>query len=216
MSFEKVNPPRNVRWSKLLCSVNVSESQANQAFLEIEQAYQQPERYYHNLTHLDDMFQVVDQLAQSSVSPALLLAIWYHDVVYDSKKNDNEEQSASLAESRLRQWDLDQAILDETIRLILLTKVHHAEPKDHEGHILLDADLAILSSEADRYHQYSQAIRKEYSWVSDAEYRAGRSKVLQRFLERDSLYFTAKFQADREEQARRNLAHELDQLASIE
>jgi predicted metal-dependent HD superfamily phosphohydrolase len=59
---------------------------------------------------------------------------------------------------------------------------------------LLDADLAILNAEANQYWDYANAIRQEYAWVTDAEYRVGRQAVLEKFLQRweqGTLYFSA-------------------------
>jgi predicted metal-dependent HD superfamily phosphohydrolase len=96
--------------------------------------------------------------------------------------------------------------------LILCTKTHQAF--DAESKILLDADLAILSAEPEHYQNYAAAIRKEYFWVTNEDYRIGRSRVLEGFLHRDRIYYTPKMQA-KEAIARRNLEAELRQLAHL-
>ncbi|BAZ86821.1 hypothetical protein NIES806_30370 [Dolichospermum compactum NIES-806] len=40
------------------------------------------------------------------------------------------------------------------------------------------------------YQAYSQAIRQEYAWVSELEYIIGRKQVLERFWQREKIYFT--------------------------
>jgi predicted metal-dependent HD superfamily phosphohydrolase len=62
-------------------------------------AYSAPGRHYHNMRHIEDclgMLTGVDKLlpAQREI---LTEAIWWHDVVYDTTRSDNEELSAAGA-----------------------------------------------------------------------------------------------------------------------
>jgi predicted metal-dependent HD superfamily phosphohydrolase len=79
--------------------------------------------------------------------------------------------------------------------------------------VLLDADLTILTANEADYDTYAAAIRREYAWVSDADFRAGRCCVLERFLARRSIYCTPMMRQHAEARARANLARELVQLA---
>lgn len=58
-------------------------------------AYGAPDRHYHNLEHLDEVLLLWKRLAPPD--PILGLALLYHDVVYKSRANDNERQSADWA-----------------------------------------------------------------------------------------------------------------------
>ena len=64
--------------------------------------YCEERRFYHNLRHLDSMFAYFDQLTPCLERPDLLaLAIFFHDVIYDSRRKgsehpNNEEQSAEV------------------------------------------------------------------------------------------------------------------------
>jgi predicted metal-dependent HD superfamily phosphohydrolase len=138
------------------------------------------------------------------------LAAFLHDVVYDSRASDNEERSAEYARELLTGFGAERDVREETARLILLTKTHEASADD-DGCRLLDADLSILGAEPEVYDAYARAIRQEYAWVPEEEYRAGRRRVLERFLARPHIYFTPAFRA-REDQARSNIAHEIASL----
>jgi predicted metal-dependent HD superfamily phosphohydrolase len=81
--------------------------------------------------------------------------------------------------------------------------------------LFLDIDLAILGAKEEIYQRYSDSIRAEYDWVPIDQYRAGRGNVLRRFLDRSSLFFTAEMAACFEEQARTNLAAELQQISTV-
>jgi predicted metal-dependent HD superfamily phosphohydrolase len=171
-------------------------------FSQLIAAYSSPGRYYHTVEHLYQVLAVIEQLSSSI---PLNLAAWFHDAVYDARAQDNEEKSAELVAIVLPELE-DR---DRIKKLILCTKTHQAF--DSESESLLDADLAIFSAEPEQYQDYADAIRKEYAWVSDEEYRIGRSSVLERFLNRDRIYHTEMMQP-RDSIARENLRRELHQL----
>jgi predicted metal-dependent HD superfamily phosphohydrolase len=183
-------------------------------FHSLAAAYSSPARAYHTLDHVGS---VLATLARMDVTPeqgpALLLAGWFHDAVYDSRVPDNEEQSGRLAETVLLALGVQPTVVEETVRLILLTKTHSPAPNDLAGQRLVDADLAILGEPAAEYAAYARGIRREYAWVAEEDYRAGRSKVLEAFLSRPAIYATPLFRAERETTARANLRQEIAELA---
>ena len=177
---------------------------------ELIAAYTAPGRHYHNLQHIEDCLGAlasVDNLS-SAEREILTEAIWWHDVVYDATRSDNEELSARLAEQHIRS-DLGQ----EVGRLIRLTKSHQVEPGDRLGAILISIDLSILGAEPARYGAYAAAIRKEYAHVGENDYRDGRSRVLSQFAARPVIFPDAVFAATYDRQARENIARELASLS---
>ena len=176
-------------------------------FEQISSAYSSPERHYHTLTHLSQVLSVLDQF-----QPAITvqLAAWFHDIVYDSQAQDNEEQSAEFAEEMLTLLSIDSSAIATVRQLILCTKTHQAY--DSDSAILLDADLSILGADPFEYQNYAAAIRREYTWVSDADYRIGRRRVLEKFLSRDRIFLRLDHL---EAQARHNLQTEIHNLENI-
>jgi predicted metal-dependent HD superfamily phosphohydrolase len=178
-------------------------------------AYQSPERHYHNLDHLAEMFRTVGGLAAITDDLRFVhLAIWFHDAVYDSRAKDNEARSADLAVKLLGPAGVPRSDLEKLVRLIDAT-AHRADappPNDREANLLLDADLAILGAPSARYREYAAAIRAEYDWVPDAEYRTGRAAVLRGFQSRPRLFRTDALHSECDEQARLNLRWELNSL----
>ena len=172
-------------------------------------AYTAPGRHYHNLKHIEDCLGALAGVKNLSAAEREILteAIWWHDVVNDATRSDNEELSVRLAEQHIRP-DLRR----EVGRLIRLTKTHQAEPDDRLGAILISIDLSILGAEPARYDAYAAAIRKEYAHVGDGDYRAGRAKVLRLFAARPFIFPDADFAAKYDRQARQNLARELASL----
>ena len=67
-------------------------------------AYAAEQRAYHDLHHLTEVLEHVDELAAEATQPDLVrLAAWFHDAVYETGEGavaDNEERSAELATGR--------------------------------------------------------------------------------------------------------------------
>ena len=72
------------------------------AFDDLAARYAEPHRHYHTLDHIRAVLEIVDRIGATARNPAALeLAVWFHDVVYDTHAGDNEEQSAAHARSVL-------------------------------------------------------------------------------------------------------------------
>ena len=159
-----------------------------------------PHRHYHTLDHIA----AIVRLYGGDV-PEIHAAAWLHDIRYDAARHDNEELSAQIAAVDLAGTSIDIA---EVQRIIIDTK-HHAGG-DPTLDLFCDLDLAILSAERDAYAAYAEAIRREYAFVPEAAWRAGRAAVLRTFDTR-RIYKTARF-ASREAQAHDNLRWEIGAL----
>lgn len=178
---------------------------------ELVAGYTAPGRHYHNLSHIEDCLAALARVDNLSAAEREILvqAIWWHDVVYDATRTDNEELSARLAEAHVRA-DISQ----EVGRLIRLTRTHQVQPDDRLGAILISIDLSILGAEPSRYDAYAAAIRQEFIHVPDPDYRAGRARVLSQFAARPVIFPDAGFAATFDRQARENLARELASLSA--
>ncbi len=177
----------------------------------LEAAYGDSTRGYHDLLHLAEVLEHVDELmaADDPTREAVLLAAWFHDAVYDGRADD-EERSALLAEQTLG----DGPLGDEVARLVRLTGSHRPADDDHAGQVLCDADLGILAAGADRYAAYTAGVRREYAQVPDTDFAAGRAAVLRDLLAKPTLFHTAVARERWEERARDNVTREIDQLES--
>ena len=172
-------------------------------------AYTAPGRHYHNLAHIEDCLDALARVENLTAAEREILseAIWWHDVVYDAARPDNEELSAQLAEQYVR-----EDLRHEVGRLIRLTKTHAVQPGDRLGAILISIDLSILGAEPARYDAYAAAIRQEFIHVPERDYRAGRAKVLGQFAARPVIFPDTAFAARYDRPARENLARELASL----
>jgi predicted metal-dependent HD superfamily phosphohydrolase len=200
-------------WQSLLQPFRVEPILSQKVFFDLATAYGSSDRLYHNLAHIQQVLQIIYGMRSHAQNPAALeFATWFHDVIYNPKANDNEEKSAEYAAKILQNLGISAKIIYTVNKLILITKNHQAS-QDIDSQILLDADLSILgASEAD-YGVYTQAIRQEYSWLSQSEYRLGRKQVLQKFLERERIYLTEPMFAALEIKARQNIQAEIRSLS---
>jgi len=150
------------------------------------------------------------ELQEFELNPTLEFAIFYHDIVYDIKRGDNEEQSAKLCVERLELLMVPKKLLLEVRQLINETKTH--EPSSQINALFLDADLAVLGSSKDTYQQYIQNIRQEYALYSDKIYNESRKKVLKHFLEKENIYKSDYFYQKYKKQAKQNIIIEYNSL----
>jgi predicted metal-dependent HD superfamily phosphohydrolase len=178
---------------------------------ELLAAYADPSRGYHDTLHLTEVLDRLETLAEAGVAfdPVVArLAAWFHDAVYDGER-DAEERSAAWAEDALA----GTAFVDEVARLVRLTETHDPAESDTAGQALCDADLAILAAPRDRYDAYVAGVRREYDYLEDADFAAGRAAVLHDLADREQLFHTAYARETWEPTARANLDRELAGLA---
>ncbi len=199
-------------WLALMASLGVGEATAVALYADLAAHYEADGRYYHNLSHIQSMLQTIQSMPAGEYDEtAVQLAVWFHDVIYDPQKGDNEAQSAAYARQVLAPL-LAPALVAEVERLILLTVTHDTAVTDANGRVLLDADLATLGSNPAAYDQCGAAIRREYAWAPEEIYRRERAKLLTRFLQKERIFNCDAFWEQLEERARQNLRRELANL----
>lgn len=181
---------------------------------EIRARYEEPHRRYHTLEHIADCLAQLSEVEGLDANDrrVLELAIWWHDAIYDPTRSDNEEASAHLARSDLVAIGEPAMVIDEVVRLTLLTKGHTVAAGDRLGATLVSIDLSILGREPVAYDRYAAQVRDEYGFVPDDAFRTGRSAVLRHFLEAEAIYADPDFAERYEASARANLNRELAAL----
>ena len=167
--------------------------------------------YYHRPGHIYDCLSLLyDESLRNFITSELKFALLYHDVMYDPKAKDNEENSAALAVIDLSDvYRYNEVGLNKIVELILLKKHTGTPTDDSESQCMLDVDLSILGSEPYKYKSYADGIRREYSFVSDDDYRRGRVDFLTKLLQRPKIYYKL---TRLEELARTNIQNEIMHL----
>lgn len=148
-------------------------------------AWTEPHRSYHTLQHLEECLGLAKERGSELLAveqAQLTLALWFHDAIYDTHGHDNERKSAELAQVELAAVGVLPEHCARIAQLVLATE-HNAAPQPQDAlmALLVDIDLAILGAPADRFAEYEGQVRKEYGWVPDAGYVAGREKVMAHF-----------------------------------
>ena len=197
----------------LLGKFQVEPRSGKRVLFDLVRAYSGGSRFYHNLGHVQEVLQKIEELRSLAGDfPAIQLAAWFHDAIYDPTAKDNEEKSARYATEVLASLGLPEVTIDRVSQMIVATKYHQAASEDIDSQILLDADLAILGEENTEYRFYAVGIRREYSWLSDAEYCQRRIQFLHKILQRKRIYFTESLFAVLEQRARQNMRLEIEAL----
>ncbi len=175
--------------------------------------YSEPVRAYHNLTHLQQLFEHFEQIECDLRQPSIVaLALFYHDIIYDPTKPDNELQSAKYAVAQLQDY-LAVEQCKRIYELIMMTAKHQLnEIADLDAAYLLDMDLSILGVDWASYKRYAQTVRHEYAHVATDDYRRGRINVLKGLLAHDRLYLTKDYYQRFEYVARQNIKREIELL----
>jgi len=175
-------------------------------------AYEQPQRKYHTLQHLNECIALLEPHLHLAKYPAEVeIALWFHDAVYDVKAKDNETRSANWAAEELGAARISQESIERVKQLIMAT-CHAALPEGQDQQLLVDIDLAVLGSPRQRFIEYEAQVRGEYQWVPGFLFRKKRRGILKEFLARNPIYNTPEIRQALESQARDNLAYSVKQL----
>lgn len=197
---------------ELLTKHTDNDSLKKELWTEIEKNYSSKKRHYHTLEHLDNLFsQLTDVKSEIQNWETVLFTLFYHDIIYNSIKSDNEEKSAEFAEKRMKQISVSNDKIELCKKQILATK-SHIKSTDSDTNYFTDADLSVLGQNWETYLLYYKNVRKEYSIYPTLVYNPGRKKVLNHFLSMDRIFKTDFFYNKFEIQAKKNLQQEIESL----
>ncbi|CAD7928664.1 unnamed protein product [Amoebophrya sp. A120] len=155
----------------------------------IEDRYCEVHRRYHTLEHLAFLLRKLEDetarlkggiLLTSQDLRDLQLAVFFHDLVYDPARQDNEEVSARIFESDFYadvqkvQFQRNAQLLEDksvrrVARWIRETAGHKHDrllaDKDLVGSLFLDLDLSILAlPDSEGYERYTKSVAFEYTY----------------------------------------------------
>lgn len=177
--------------------------------------YNEDGRYYHTFEHISHCLEEFERIRDlTKHTDALEFALWFHDVIYNTRLKDNEEQSAATALKVIQDASLPNTFGKLVENFILATEHNKSflYSDDIDIKLIIDIDLSILGSNEEEFDSYEEKIRKEYNWVPEKEFSLGRIKILKSFLNRDKIYSTEQFQDLYEHQARENIKRSINKL----
>jgi len=175
---------------------------------EVEIRHAEPHRHYHTLAHVRDMLQLVS-------GEAAVAATWFHDIVRDPTRRDNEDASARIAATALRDIGFPVVGINVVAQMIRATATHDQHDLPQQALLFLDADLATLGSSRERYVAYRNAVRREFAFLSEDEFLERRRATFDRLLSRPRIFFTQVMRERFEQQARENMEWEMSEVRTL-
>lgn len=177
---------------------------------EIVSNYRGKNRHYHTLEHLRNFYNQLKKCKNlTNDNEVLIIAMIYHDVIYNSIDHKDEERSADLAVERLKSIGYPEAKIAKCKTLILATKAHELS-RDADTNYFNDADMTILGLDKGVYEAYVKNVRLEYG--NTPQFDQGRKRILLHFLSMDRIFKTDFFHKIYEQPARVNIASEISSL----
>lgn len=141
--------------------------------------YSEPHRYYHSLQHISELYNKLSLWTlNQNHQRIIVMAIVFHDIIYDPMAPDNEEKSNEL----FLKYYTNAYEAERISKLILATKNHseHKVGEDPLLDIFLDLDLSILGASALEYNNYEKNIREEYKQVPEAIFNLKRAEIMKK------------------------------------
>lgn len=199
------------QWNAIWNGLGATSADAR-LFHELSHRYAESHRYYHTLQHLDECFAWMPAVMPLAEHPyEIELALWFHDAIYDVKRQDNEEKSAEWARSAAVAAGLSTDVGERIYELVMVTR-HSGVPTAIDARLLVDIDLSILGAKAERFDEYERQVREEYGWVPMMLFRRKRRQILEEFIGRPRIFSTSYFFERLELSARSNLGRSIAKL----
>ncbi len=202
------------RWDALCIRVGAfaSSADADLTFEMIHGLYESPPRAYHNLGHVDQCLRAFDSVRRlADDADAVEMALVLHDCVFAATREDNEQQSAFVAQAISGLIGAPADFVRRVHEHIMATR-HDERPLTGDDALTADVDLSILAADADEYATYRAAIRDEFGFADGDLFSRGRLAFVSRQLARKHIFSTPYFRSELERAARANLTRERDDL----
>jgi len=162
-------------------------------YLAIRAAYQGSPagRHYHTWQHILETIQFV--FRHYGYQPLVIFALFYHDVVYEVGRKDNEEASAARWVEYARRRDIHRHALlkqNTVTDLIMTTKYHKVAPRQALiFSIINDADMSIFLAPTCKYLEYARDVWREFQSYGREGYLKGRLDFLEK-LDPETMFST--------------------------
>ncbi len=172
--------------------------------------YREPQRYYHTPQHIEHCLSWFDRCRSLVGNPdALELAIWFHDVIYEPGKPDNEARSAALYR-QLSDGVHANATRGLVDRLIMATLHLGSELEDGDADYMVDIDLSSFGLPWEEFLRDSENLRREATHLDDAQFHQ-RARAFHQTLRARERFFHTDFFAERlETRAHENIERYLE------
>jgi predicted metal-dependent HD superfamily phosphohydrolase len=187
-----------------------AEDRAEPVWRVVAANYSQPHRHYHDLRHLAHCLRHFDTVADRlTARDEVEMAIWFHDVILEPGRADNERRSADYFRE-VAGAVMPAGFVTAVVDLILFT-THRTTPADLDHQFICDIDLSSFGSPWEAFLANSRAIEAEFSGPRE-EYVRRETSFLECLLRRPRIFMTDFFHDLCEEMARDNIRRFLQLL----
>lgn len=184
---------------------------ADVVYDEVHFYYSEAGRHYHTPKHIEHCLAQFDFAADAmDDADAVEMAIWFHDLIFDTNAKDNELQSAHRF-VELAGDSMGPEYKTRVYDLIMVTAAPRL-PKTNDQGFMLDIDLSSFGLPWDEMVRDSAAVRQESSDLTDAEFFPGQRAFLESLVNRKHFYCTEYFRSRIETTARSNIRRYLENL----
>jgi predicted metal-dependent HD superfamily phosphohydrolase len=203
-------------WDQLAEKYSNDTALIDRFYQEIEKKYTSASRHYHNLQHIQALLQLCEVYGgQLHNRDVVEFSVFYHDIIYNVLRKDNEPRSAQLAVKRLQALQVPAEKIEQVKIYIEATQTHTitgAVTHISDLQLFLDFDMSILGAGWDAYEAYTQQVRREYRIYPNKLYYPGRRHFMQHCLQAEFIFQTRIFREKYEARARENMVRELEGL----
>jgi predicted metal-dependent HD superfamily phosphohydrolase len=166
------------------------------------------------MQHIAECFEFYDSLPNlAGKSARTEFALWFHDSVINTIDYEDELHSAGWCKHLLVYAGVYEDYATYISNLIPATnhRSRLADPgkqllADPGKQLLADVDLFILGSSPNRFKEYELQIREEHLDVPYDIFYQSRTKIMNRFLDKEYIYYTPEIRKLLEDRAKENLS----------
>lgn len=142
--------------------------------------WNEPTRFYHNTKHLTQIIKDIESNAWFSElsvfeKHCLLVAAFFHDVIYDTKIKDNEDKSIEFFKKCYKGNDIE--FISTVTRLIEATK-YRKRPSNKLERIFWDADNSVFKKGYTQLLKNEKLIQQEWKWMPKDKFKEGKIEFI--------------------------------------
>src|SRR3990167_1746002 len=126
-------------WQRTCSRAAITTDRMQSWWVTILERYNEPQRHYHTMTHLEELTRLHAEAEEMKLfhdADAVAWTIFFHDIIYDPKRPDNEDVSADVwlqfCKEAHHDGFQDAQLITRVRQYILQTKNHMACPLDAE------------------------------------------------------------------------------------
>lgn len=173
--------------------------------------YCESHRHYHTLTHILNCLREFDRcIDRIQNRHCVELAIWFHDVIYEQGRGDNELQSSRYFQAMCGRC-FNEATIRTVCDLIVVTE-HRHQPVTSDQQYICDIDLSSFGIPWEQFLGDSEALVEEEPVKDPGVIAQQKLKFLYALERREHIFYTDYFRRRLEDRARSNLRRYIEIL----